>query len=310
MLFTDTGNARFGIWEIPLDAEKGRSRGEPRRLSPGRRNESYPYLAENGRSLAFLVWEADSASLRVQDSMTGKERILANIGAVESFGAFVVSRDSRWVSYRITDRKEQQVFVVPFQGGPPRKVCGNCGRATDWTQDGRYLVAHDLSGSENKIGLIDVQSGRTRVLLEGSQRMYGARLSPDGKWLVFSVLPAGDKKRRNCIVPFDPGKPVPEGDWVDLFDTLQEERWLRWSPHGDMLYFLRTAGGRSSVWAVRMNLQTGMAVGDPTEVYQPSELRTAISGDPAAIAITLAADRLILTLTELQSNLWLAEQQR
>jgi Tol biopolymer transport system component len=49
----------------------------------------------------------------------------------------------------------------------------------DWSPDNRKLIVHDFGGKAGKVGLIDVQTGERRLIMDGSKRVVVPHMSPD-----------------------------------------------------------------------------------------------------------------------------------
>ena len=67
--------------------------------------------------------------------------------------------------------------------------------ATDWSLDGRYIIYHQSRPSGLRIFALPLFGDRTPIDLAGPQfGPYGARLSPDGRWLAYVSFESGPPK--------------------------------------------------------------------------------------------------------------------
>lgn len=85
---------------------------------------------------------------------------------------------------RIAYDRGRWLYVVRPQGGASTRLVR--GYAPVWSPEGRRLLFRSASG--DRIGMVDVATGRTRVLARAAEA-WGARWSPDGRRVAFLVRP-------------------------------------------------------------------------------------------------------------------------
>jgi dipeptidyl aminopeptidase/acylaminoacyl peptidase len=104
------------------------------------------------------------------------------------------------------------------------------------------------------------------------KRVGAPEVSPDGKWVIFSVvdvnLEANTKTPHIWIVPTAGGK---EREIISVQDADRP----RWAPDGKRFAFLSTKEGGSQVWIAEFD---GTA-GSVTEVYKLTSIATEASGE-------------------------------
>ncbi len=307
MLFTDTAAARTSIWVLTVDAETGKISGAPQRVSQGLSNEDSAVALEGGQRILFDRWAGDRWSFHTRDLASGKETLLVE---VQNPLAPVASRDGSRFAYVSHEDKKRVVYVASTRGGAPRRVCEACGRPTDWSPDGTKLLAHDLNGKPGQAGFIDIDTGGTKVFLEHTQRIYNPVLSPDGRWVVFTLHPPGPM--RTYVAPYREDRIIPENEWILLRQSDFYERYFRWSPRGEALYFLRRPYGenRDSIWAIPFQRTSGKPLGEAIPVFEPEDWRLMPYGDPSVIGISLVPGRLFFSQAEIKTNIWLAEVEK
>ncbi len=305
LLFSDArSGSRFSLWALPLEAESGKVAGAPERISKGVNLEACPVALDGGRRLLFGRFDGRNIGFLVRDFASGKDTPLVEAG--HGMGFPVVSRDGARFAYVSFEEQKRVVYIASLRAGAPRRLCAACGRPSDWSPDGSKLLAHDLDGKPGQAGFIDVNTGRTKVLLEHSQRIYNPVVSPDGRWVAFTLDPPGP--RRTFIAPYREDRPIPESEWTLLRQSDVPESYFRWSPRGGMLYFLRTPPeSLQGVWSLAFDKAAAKPAGEAFPIFEPTDPRLSLQGDPAVIGLSSAPDRLFFAQAERQINIWLAE---
>lgn len=133
--------------------------------------------------------------------------------------------------------------IVPTAGGAPRPILEDV-QSIDWSADGkqmaivRFLVGKDLWRLEYPAG---------KVLIERSNWISDARVSPDGRTIAFfdHDNSAGDDRGAVAIVD-DKGKVTQlSTGWASL-------EGLSWSPKGDEIWFTGSPGEIHNLYAVSL----------------------------------------------------------
>jgi WD40 repeat protein len=170
-------------------------------------------------------------------------------------------------------------------------ICEDCGQATDWSPDGRYLVGNSLDG---RVLLLDSSSHRRTDLVALQGRWFaGGRFSPDGRWITF--LDANSW--REVIAPFRGDTPAEESTWISVLAEL-----CRWSPDGSLVYGCSDHDGFSCIWAQRLEPATKRPVGAPLPIFHAHGARQVSSA-----AVSIGRDRIVFDMAERTGNIWMAE---
>jgi DNA-binding winged helix-turn-helix (wHTH) protein/Tol biopolymer transport system component len=95
------------------------------------------------------------------------------------------SPDGTQIAFTATEGKN---YIVPSEGGTPRRlvpVDNGYEQIVDWSPDGRKVVFSwgDGIGPNTEVRILDLES-RQVTTAPGSLNMFGARWSPDGRYLV------------------------------------------------------------------------------------------------------------------------------
>src|SRR5262249_11001569 len=100
--------------------------------------------------------------------------------------------------------------------------------------------------------------------------------------------------------------------------SIEKQRWIRvasngdkprFSPDGNLLYFISDRDGQRCLWAQRLDPYTKTPRGDPWPVYHFHAARRSLLNVGAAfVEIAVAPHRLIFPLDELTGNMWMIER--
>jgi hypothetical protein len=108
-------------------------------------------------------------------------------------------------------------------------------------------------------------------------------------------------------VPFTPETPVTRAQWIPVTPENTVVNAGTWSPVGPLLYFLSDADGHMCVWAEPIDHETGKVAGDAFPVWHFHEARRSMASLPLpSRGIGLSRSRLVVSLVESASNVWLA----
>ncbi len=192
----------------------------------------------------------------------------------------------------------------------PRRQGAGAENVSDWTPDGKWVLAATDRGTPDRVELrlVPVSAApeaetRQRVVASApGQQLWQAHPSPDGRWIAFIAI-----KRTDASVSPIYVVPSAGGEWTPITSGRYRDDKPRWSPDGRTIYFVSTRGGFYDVWGIRFDPVRGRPSGEPFRVTafgNPSQLGSVRIGD---MQISLTADRLVLPITEATGNLWMLE---
>jgi dipeptidyl aminopeptidase/acylaminoacyl peptidase len=127
-----------------------------------------------------------------------------------------------------------------------------------------FLVVGPVAAQETKKRPMTVED------LYRFQRVSDPQISPDGKWVVYTVGtiddPAKNKSRSTLWLASTDGKTRRQ-----LTNTAKKDRQARWSPDGKSIVFVSTRSGTPQLWIIdvdggeaRQLTSVGTGVSDPT----------------------------------------------
>jgi Tol biopolymer transport system component len=305
------------IWNLALDANTGKVRGEPQRLTAGPAWTTFASLSQNGERLVFERQRAGSRDIWLKDLRSGRETNLMPVTGNRYHP--VITADGSKVSYSENKGGKDFTHILPLslaadgalQTGTPETVCEECLWAWSWSNDGkRVLMTMSLPG--RPIAEINVASGeRTTILSHPKYNVYQAKYSPDGGWVAFTAL-VRPQLTQLFIAPLRPAPATAaEGipsDWIPVTsgDSLDDKP--RWSPDGNLLYFVSKRDGFLCLWAQRLEAVSKRPAGPPFAVYHfHSATHSMLGVGMPALEPAVARDRIIFNLAETTANIWMTE---
>ncbi len=304
MVFSNL-TSTLNIWSRTIDANRGRATGEPQKLTHGA-FDAHTSLSADGSKLAFLSTRSGNPDVWIKDLATGKETALTVTPQREEQPDF--SADGTKVSYMVAAvEKKGPIYVVPSGGGVPEMLCEQCGRPWDWTPDGKKILFLPFDRARMPLGLLDVATRQKTDLLDHPQyNLARARFSPDGRWI--GLRRFSQDLDGIMILPFRGDAVGAEREWIAVTTQATLHDKPRWSPDGNLLYFISDQDGFRCIYGQRLDPATKRPVGPQLEVYHShSARRSLVNAGIPFLEISVSRDRMVFNLGEMTGNIWLAE---
>ncbi|MBP1596785.1 MAG: serine/threonine protein kinase [Acidobacteria bacterium] len=299
----------MNIWSLNAAADQGTVSGEPQRLTQEQTIKRAPFLSRDGSRLAFVSSTGRQNSrteIWIKDLPGGSEKAIRARGApsYEAFGSPVLSADGSVLAYRDRVSEGYGFYVVGAGGGSGsgRQICAGCLVRDFFSDPGWVLVQY----GPNLIVRQNLVSGlRTTLLDSGADRPLSASLSHDDRWLAIALGNPDGKAAIYAVTVRD--RPVPEKDWVLICESERYLRAPKWSPNGNLLYFLSETGGACGIWAQRFDPAAGKPLGAAFLVYRPNSTRLGLNVPPGSGAFGIAPGRLIFYMFEGSGNIYMTQ---
>lgn len=302
-----SGSLNINVWMTPMESGHGPSPGLPRRIT----NDSGPFalspsVSMDGGKIAFISTRAGSRDVWFRDLATERDVALTGTPKVEE-GYPCISADGSRVVYRVIEEPKQAIYMVDTAGGAPRKICGDCGLPTDWSDDGRRVLFEPGSRVPG-IGVLDVITGAAaEIAVHATYKLHGARFSPDGRWVAFHAETAPDK-RRIFVARLQGDTLGGESQWIPITAGTDIDIAPAWSPDGNLLYFISERDGFRCIWAQRLHPVTKASVDRAFAIQHfhtgGRALLTNFRANPSQIGLSTSTRGLVYSLEELRGNIW------
>jgi Tol biopolymer transport system component/DNA-binding winged helix-turn-helix (wHTH) protein len=137
------------------------------------------------------------------------------------------------------------LWLVDTDGGNLRQLTdGNGEYYPQCTADGRWVVYQSGLNIDPRLWKIPIEGGQPVQLT--TTRAAKPAVSPDGRMIAYSYLDIDLKPSRWGIgmISSDGGHRLKRFD----FPPTVTNRYVRWSPDGQSIAFVNSAGGRSDIW--------------------------------------------------------------
>ena len=304
------------FWSFPLGQDGTvAGRGEP--LTSGEGRELQPSVSSMGDKLIYQAVRGTHRELRELSLVDRQEQVL--VSGTDDIEPAVWSRDGTRLGYihrrpnagNLAAAAENAEFVVLRASGteearyPLTRRAETILRATDWAPDGSSILGGCRPGGSRTFAVCLLNEFRTAprpavITSHPELNLFQPRFSPDSQWVAFmAVNPVEGGTSMIYVVP------AAGGEWRPITEGRSFDDKPRWSADGRTLYYLSNRGAFFNVWGRRVDPRSGRALGPPFRVTSFNSPRLMISADRISSAgIAVAADRLVLPITEARGQLW------
>ncbi|HYM12465.1 MAG TPA: protein kinase, partial [Bryobacterales bacterium] len=305
------------IWSLPLEANRGKVTGELQRLTQGPARAGFGSLSSDGNRLVFARARAGDSDIWMKDLPSGRETDLNPMPGDQFHPR--ISADGSKICYSETKNGTSSIYTLSIGSAPdgsvrpgvPQKLCDDCRFAWQWAHDGSRILLTPAGPGRTRIRLMNVATGEKVELLSHPQfNLYQANFSPDDRWVAF--LANTQSQRSQLFIA--PARPVPApvsgdlaGDWIPVTSGGFRDDKPRWSPDGNLLYFISDRDGFLCFWAQRLDPAGKRPVGPPFSVYHfHGASRSIMNVGLAQLEPAVARDKMTFNLAEVTGNIWMA----
>ena len=301
-------NDNIDVWSLPLDADHGAVRGEMTRLTHDASPDTNVSASRQGERAVFVSTRSGSQHVWMKDLRSGAETQLTAGDAARSFP--VISIDGNRVAYATREGEKWSIDAVSLdtkgRTGAEQRLCVGCGVPTSWSLDTKRLLY--VVFPQAHIGLLDFAAGfGGDVVSHPKNSLWQGEFSPDDRWVAF--MAGAGSTGLIYLVPADALRHSPSpGTWIAISDGETWDDKPRWSPDGNLLYFISERDGFRCLWAQRLDVTTKRSSGAPFAVQHFHSSRLSLTNvEYSAFEISITRSRVLFSAGEVTGNIWAAE---
>jgi Tol biopolymer transport system component len=293
------------VWGLPIDANSGKVLGDIGRLTESAARDIAPSISNDGKKLAFTRSSGRGVDIWLKDLESGQERrLVSNMSNPRT--SMHMSGDGSKVVYGNLVNQKGVVYALSTKGGEPESVCEDCGGGIGSVSHDGSKILWEINGARGVV-VFDTASGqKTEILKHPKHGGSMGRFSPDDRWIAFHTLPS-PTTRQIFIAPFRGAVPIPQNEWIPITNGQAIDRYARWSPDGNLLYFISERDSFLCLWAQPLDPATKHPQGAAFSVrhFHTARRSLATIGNPGLMGMSVGTGRLIFSMTEQTGNIWI-----
>jgi Tol biopolymer transport system component/DNA-binding winged helix-turn-helix (wHTH) protein len=298
LLFAGLTNSK-DVWILPANTNAATVAGPLRRVTETAGSHLFASLSADGNLLAYSAERYGRLHAWIKNLKSNADTPVAT-GMTNDMDR--LSSDGSLLAYTTGTNPDGPGFIVPVRGGAPDQVCTKCPSIYDISPDNHVV----LYRRGNAIRAFDLISRHDSLFMESAKyHVYQDKFSPDGSWVTFEAI--HDNRSRLYVTKLRSGaEAAPETEWIPV---TADEGWAdkpRWSPDGNLIYFVSNRDGFFCLWAQRVSADSKEPIGSPLSIahFHGSRLSMANVGAGGAMDISVARDKIALNLGEFSGNIW------
>jgi len=254
-------------------------------------------ISPDGRSAALVIYKA----LGVNPDVWVVDLARGTYTRLTTYRAFdrspIWSPDGKWIVFTSDRHGPPNLYRVPAQGGEVERLttASAIQYPSSFTADGKHLLFSQIQVSSQgssvrqptKIMRLDLDSGKTELLLHSGANEFHPTLSPDGHSLAYVSNETG---RNEIYLVSYPGLGNKRRVSVGGADGTPA-----WSPDGRSLYYLR----HGKLMVVAVGKGSNAALGAPRVAFEAPEVTgfdVAPDGRILAVQRTAKSERKIVVV--------------
>ena len=185
-LIYSTQSINYDIRRLDLNAADAR----PERFLSSTRYEGSPSYSPDGKRIAFTSNRGGVRQIWVADADGSNPTPLTSFAGGVA-GSPKWSPDGQFIVFDARPGVKADIYTVPAAGGPVKQLTNSLGEdhVPSWSPDGKWIYfGSDRTGTSEVFRMSPDGSGVQQMTHNGG--VYG-QVSPEGKWLYYSVLGKG-----------------------------------------------------------------------------------------------------------------------
>ena len=223
-------------------------------------------ISDDGRYLSYTDFSAEE-NLALRDLVTGTSRLLTRDAKGDSYTeSSAISHDGTQVAYAFFNSASgYELRVVPADHDPDQPARRlyvnediNWIHVYDWSPDGQWIaVQMSREDGTSLLGMVAASDGSLSILKSaGWAGFSGAQLSPDGRFLAYSMQVDQKTKQSDLFVISADGSQE-----NTVVQHPSNDALVDWTPDGRKLLLTSDRSGTPGLWEIE--IEDGKAVGKP-----------------------------------------------
>lgn len=299
-LFFSSYSHRLSLWTLAAQPNQGVVLGSPKRVTSGVHLDRLPTASRDGTAVVVARYlEEQEHAIYVVNPQTGRETLRVGRGAAMYP---TLSADGSKLAYL----RENAIEVLESGHTEPERVSSESGMVLPegWSHDDGNLLYVSWVDGDARIFELNLKSGDKRLLAADSGHgLYQGRFSPDDRWLSF--VDDHEQRQGIWVARIPTSGPIARDTWIAIADATSYNDKPRWSPDGQVLYFLSDRDGFLCIWARRLSPESRKPIGAAFPVYHLHDMRTSMTNAARwFLGFDVARDRLIFNMGERTGNIW------
>ena len=304
------GSYQIRAWLFPFDATRGQVTGPGEAVTfPG--VEAWrPSLTRDGKKLAFRVdrnvWETSlsdghEAPIVVADDYLRDLPHWSPDGAQLAYSRQNLSTGTSQLMLWSSQSRSEEPLTESSQLYQ---------WLYDWSPDGKWLLITEPNASGRaEIWLLPAaakphaERAARRIASDPAYGFYEEHFSPDGRWIVFNAAKTQTGGVESTIYVMS----ASGGPSIRITEGKHWDDKPRWSPDGNIIYFLSEREGFFNVWGIRFDAGRGRPIGEPFPVTRFSSPHLMVANSIAPVSMSLTQDRLVVTMAQSSGSIWLLD---
>jgi Tol biopolymer transport system component len=297
-----SGQERYDVWGVPLDANRGKALGPRYRISDSTAPAEYPTVSPDGGKVLYASPRNGTSQVWMKDLAKGEESVIAP-GPNASAPAWV--NGGRQVAFVQKLGKRSDEYLLDLATGQTRKVYEG-GFFWDVNAAGTVALAQARDSQQSDIVAVDLKTGRSGAILRAvpGAPLGEAKFSPDAEWIVF-LAETGPGKAQIHAARDNGMSEIPRSEWMPVADGVGKVDKPRFSPDGKLIYFMQDSEENRGIRAIRFDARTGETLGGSFKVFDAGEPGLTLWGvSPGSQGLGIGKDKMVMLLRESRCNLW------
>jgi Tol biopolymer transport system component len=290
-----------GIWKLPLRPD-GSAAADPQLLFSGQPGLGSPSISEDGATLVFSSIRSGGARVIEFNIPTSAQRVVTTIESTRP-PVPIVSRDGNMIAFL----RGATGNLMRRNDGIPEQICPRCGTLTSVNSNGSEVLFESGTNDER---LQLWSNGELKPLIHGTdprhRSQFSGRISPNGKWVVFSAAPRDSPLRQIVVVP-KTDRAITTEEWAEISDGANEGP-PAWSSDGKRIYFVSERDGFPCIWARPVDLKTSRPTGPVYSIahfHHATRVIRTMRASRMEIGFSAIRDALIFTIAANSGNVWM-----